>query len=97
MPSSSGYGRRDLVEAQQLLADAEDVAVDELLLVVELDEDAVERAGVAHHQAGGVEHELGVARREVAVGVEERAEAAADHVLALVERVRCRLRCRRGG
>ena len=47
--------------------------------------------------AGGVEHDLGVARREVAVGVEERAEAAADDVLAFVERVRRRPRCRRGG
>ena len=58
---------------------------------LELDEDAVERAGVAHHAAGGVEHDLGVARREVAVGVEERAEAAADDVLALVERVHAAL------
>ena len=41
--------------------------------------------------AGGVEHDLGVARREVAVGVEERAGAAADHVLALLQRVRAAL------
>ena len=46
VPSSKRLRRRDHLEAQQLLADAEDVARLERLLLRDLEEDAIQAAEV---------------------------------------------------
>ncbi len=84
--------RRDHLEAQQLLADAEDVARLERLLAVDLEEDAVEAPQVTDDDPFGPYRQLGVTRRQVGVGVEQRRLPAADDVLPVVERMRAALR-----
>src|SRR5262249_49100475 len=80
--AGGGVGRRDALEAQQFLADADDLAALQFLFLRHLDELPVQAVEVAHDCLRAADVELRVDGREIAVVLEHRAEAATELVLS---------------